>query len=114
MDIFPHWSWIIPKEIHGNFPCIIFRMTDLPYGRGGSPLQNLIIRGHDRTMLSAIKCVSELDAGPIYQKVPLELNGSAEEILTRGSVLMGEMIVYIVTNRPVPTPQKGEVVGFKR
>ena len=46
-------------------------MTDLPYGRGGSPLQNLIVRGHKHTMISAIKCVKELDAGPIYLKKPL-------------------------------------------
>src|SRR2546427_4886313 len=39
---FPHWSWPIPEEIHSQFECVIFHMTDLPYGRGGSPLQNLI------------------------------------------------------------------------
>ena len=38
----PHWSFIIPKEIYQNFECILFHMTDLPFGRGGSPLQNLI------------------------------------------------------------------------
>ena len=44
---FPHWSWLIPEDIHGRFECVIFHMTDVPYGRGGSPLQNLIVRGHD-------------------------------------------------------------------
>ena len=42
---FPHWSHIIPEDIHGAFECVIFHMTDLPFGRGGSPLQNLIARG---------------------------------------------------------------------
>ena len=32
---FPHWSWLIPEEIHSRFDCVIFHMTDLPYGRGG-------------------------------------------------------------------------------
>ncbi len=27
-----------------KFECVCFHMTDVPYGRGGSPLQNLIIR----------------------------------------------------------------------
>ncbi len=45
---FPHWSWIIPSEIYENFKCIVFHMTDLPYGRGGSPLQNLISRGFEK------------------------------------------------------------------
>ena len=31
---FPHWSWIIPKNIYMDFDCIVFHMTDLPYGRG--------------------------------------------------------------------------------
>ena len=42
---FPHWSHRIPKEVHDRFECIVFHMTDLPFGRGGSPLQNLIARG---------------------------------------------------------------------
>ena len=75
---FPHWSWIIRQHIYDNYRCVIFHMTDVPYGRGGSPLQNLIVRGHKETMLSAIKCVAELDAGPVYCKVPLSLEGTAE------------------------------------
>jgi methionyl-tRNA formyltransferase len=111
---FPHWSWIIPKEIYENFECVIFHMTDLPYGRGGSPLQNLIVRGHKETMLSAIKCVAELDAGPIYRKMPLGLEGTAEEILQRASVLMEDMIVDIVTSNLATTSQTGDVVEFRR
>lgn len=30
---FPHWSWIIPQEIYDNFECVVFHMTDLPFGR---------------------------------------------------------------------------------
>ena len=60
---FPHWSWRIPESIYGNYSCVIFHMTDLPYGRGGSPLQNLIVRGHKSTQVSALKCIAELDAG---------------------------------------------------
>ena len=111
---FPHWSYIIPEEIHSRFECVIFHMTDLPYGRGGSPLQNLIIKGHQETMLSAIKCVKELDAGPIYYKEKLSLQGSAEEILMRASVLVESIIRKIISKQPVPTEQVGEVVNFKR
>ena len=111
---FPHWSWLIPEEIHSQFNCVIFHMTDLPYGRGGSPLQNLIVRGHRATKLTALKCISELDAGPVYLKRLLSLAGTAEEILRRASALMEEMIVEIVESRPIPVPQQGEVVEFKR
>lgn len=111
---FAHWSNIIPKSIHEDFECVIFHMTDLPYGRGGSPLQNLIVRGHKKTMLSAIKCSTIIDAGPIYLKKPLSLNGAAKEIYARASNLTEQMIDYIIINEPNPKPQIGEVVSFKR
>ena len=89
-------------------------MTDLPFGRGGSPLQNLIIRGYTETKLSAIRCVKELDAGDIYLQKKLSLYGSAEEIFLRASKLMVEMMQEIIGKKFVPTPQKGEIVTFKR
>jgi len=111
---FPHWSYIIPEEIYENFNCVIFHMTDLPYGRGGSPLQNLIIRGHQKTVISAIQCVEEVDAGPVYLKKPLSLEGSAEEIFIRASEVIEEMIVEMLKTNPKPIPQKGKVVRFQR
>ena len=62
----PHWSHLIPEAIWGQWPTVIFHMTDLPYGRGGSPLQNLIQRGHSNTMLTALVCSAELDASDVY------------------------------------------------
>ena len=40
----PFGSFIVPKDIYSNYECINFHITDLPYGRGGTPLQNLILR----------------------------------------------------------------------
>lgn len=111
---FPHWSWLIPDEIHRRFECVVFHMADLPYGRGGTPLQNLIVRGHKETMLSVLRCVTELDAGPIYLKRPLSLAGTAEDILLRASDLMQDMIVEIVRRPPEPKPQEGEPTVFQR
>ena len=111
---FPHWSWKIPAEIFEPFTCVIFHMTDLPFGRGGSPLQNLIVRGIRTTQLSALRCVAELDAGPIYLKRPLSLEGTAEEILQRAAEETGRMILEITRDRPVPAPQEGPVVEFRR
>ncbi len=111
---FPHWSWMIPEAIFENFRCVIFHMTDLPYGRGGSPLQNLILQGRNETRLSALRCVKELDAGPIYLKRQLSLAGSAEEILQRASNQMEEMVLEIVRSEPEPVAQQGDVVVFKR
>ena len=111
---FPHWSYKIPSEIYKNFNCVIFHMTDLPYGRGGSPLQNLIIRGHSETMVSAIKCVAEFDAGPVYLKKKLSLEGKADTIYMRAYQIIEKMIFEILETNPKPKPQKGKVVNFFR
>jgi methionyl-tRNA formyltransferase len=111
---FPHWSSIVPPAIHKNYECVIFHMTDLPYGRGGSPLQNLIQRGHTSTQISALRCVQALDAGPIYLKRPLSLEGAASEIFLRAANVVEEMIETILLEQPAPAPQQGEPVTFQR
>lgn len=110
----PHWSWKIPSELYEGYNCVIFHMTDLPYGRGGSPLQNLIARGHRETVVCGLRCVEEMDAGPIYTRRRLSLDGTAEEILLRASALVEEMIVEIIEHAPIAQPQSGEIVHFKR
>ena len=112
---FPHWSYIIKEEIFEQFPCVVFHMTDLPYGRGGSPLQNLIVRGHKETKLSAIKVTRQLDAGPIYGKETLSLEGTATDIYKRASkIIFAKMIPMILQERPEPIPQSGEITTFAR
>ena len=113
---FPHWSWIIPKEIYENFECIVFHMTDLPFGRGGSPLQNLISRGVYETKVSAIRVVQGLDAGDVYCKEPLSIKeGNANDILKKVSnITFEKMIPFIIKNNPVPKKQEGEPTVFKR
>jgi len=110
----PHWSYFIPKKIYKNFECIVFHMTDLPFGRGGSPLQNLIERGIHHTKISALRVEEKLDAGPIYLKHDLCLFGTAEEIFIRASKIISEMIGIIITKTPTPTPQVGDVTLFQR
>ena len=89
-------------------------MTDLPYGRGGSPLQNLIIRGHKKTKISAIKVSNWIDAGDVYLKSELDLSGSAKEIFIRSSLVIYNMISEILTTSPKPIPQTGKITNFKR
>lgn len=112
---FPHWSWIIPKPIHENYNCIVFHMTDLPFGRGGSPLQNLIARSIENTKISAIRVTDEIDAGDVYLKKDLNLNGNADEIFVRASkIIFNDMIPVIISNDIKPSIQDGEVIFFER
>jgi methionyl-tRNA formyltransferase len=56
----------------------------------------------------------EIDAGPVYLKRPLSLEGSAEEIFERLSGLVFSMIADIVSSQPNAVPQTGEPVFFNR
>ena len=110
----PHWSHKVPDEVYESFECVIFHMTDLPFGRGGSPLQNLIARGVYETRISALKCTAEVDAGPVYLKRPLSLYGTAEEIYMRAARVVEGMIVELIKNEALPVEQEGDVVHFAR
>lgn len=111
---FLHWSSIVPPRIFEAHECVLFHMTDVPYGRGGSPLQNLIVRGHTETVVSAIRMTGEVDAGPVYAKAPLALDGTAEAILERAGRVSAALMERIIADRPAPQPQEGEVVPFER
>ena len=111
---FLHWSLKVPSNITSSFECVGFHMTDLPYGRGGTPLQNLILRGHQNTKLSAFKLVDEMDAGPIYLKTDLSLEGSAEEIYFRTSYAAADMIRRLIEEKCTPKPQVGTPTIFNR
>lgn len=111
---FPFYSSIIPQELYDKYNCVVFHMTDLPYGRGGTPLQNLILRGHKDTVISAIKVNKIVDGGDIYLKKPLLLCGTAEEIYMRAKEIITDMIHEIVDKDLKPEPQNGKPVNFIR
>lgn len=111
---FPHWSELVPDEILDLSECICFHETDLPFGRGGSPIQNLIKNGYKSTYITAIKMTSKIDSGPIYLKKKLSLDGLAEEIYIRASKIVAQMISSIVNDDITPKRQTGDISYFKR
>lgn len=111
---FPFWSWKAPKEITDNFICIGFHMTDLPFGRGGQPYENLILRGMWDTKISAFRFTDKWDTGDIYLKRDFRISDTKEKTIRDAEKVISEMIGYIVKNNPTPTPQTGEITIFKR
>ncbi len=111
---FPHWSWFVPESITEQHECVCFHMTDVPYGRGGSPLQNLILDGQKDTKLTALRMVNDLDAGPVYGKVDLLLSGTAQEIYEQAAFKVYDLIRYILEKEPEPIPQTGTPTVFER
>lgn len=111
---FPHWNWIVEKEIFNEFKCIVFHTAPLPYGRGGSPIQNLIQRGHTASPVCAIAMSDGIDSGPIYDQEEISLDGSLSEIFKRLGCAVNEMMRRLIQHLPEPIEQAGEAIIFKR
>jgi len=110
----PDWSWIIPQEIHKNFQCICFHESDLPKFRGGSPLQNQIIRGIKKTKTTAFLMNDKIDAGPIIMKKNLSLEGNLDEIFDRMKKNDLAIIENILKKGVKSKMQEGRISIFKR
>ena len=110
----PHWSWKIKSEIYKKYECIVFHTAPLPYGRGGSPIQNLILNKFKESPLCALKVSEEIDSGPIYCKSIISLEGNLSSILNRISAEIQNMILFIIKNNPKPSIQIGKIHHFKR
>jgi len=110
----PHWSERIPDAIWQSFECVVFHAAPLPYGRGGSPIQNMVLSGHDETEVVALRVERELDAGPVYMRRRVSLSGGGDEVFMRVFAITAEMIRQLVETEPRPSPQEGVIHTFKR
>lgn len=113
---FLHWSDYIPPTIYERWECVNFHCTALPYGRGGHPIENLLLVGRKSTIMTAHRVVAELDAGPVYwQYGPVSLRARTKTEILDGFVEpCAELIRMIVSHDPPPRPQAGPVVRFSR
>lgn len=111
---FLHWSWIVPAHVLRAVECVGFHMSDLPRGRGGSPLQHEILEGRAVTALTAFRMTDELDAGPIYCRGDLSVAGAAEEVYMRAARLAAGMVRRIAGQRIEPVAQGEPMEGPRR
>ena len=66
---FLYWSKKIPKKVFNNFTCIQFHSSNLPKFRGGSPIQNQIIRNVKQSAVTLFRMSEKIDRGNIiFQK----------------------------------------------
>jgi methionyl-tRNA formyltransferase len=98
---FIHWSKMIPKDLYEKYICIQFHLSDLPKGRGGSPIQNQILRNLNRTKISAFKVEKELDSGPICMKQNFVLKGNAINILKNMESQSIKMIKKLIEKKTI-------------
>ena len=111
---FPDWSWIVPNEIIKNYQCICIHESNLPKFRGGSPLQNQIIRGIKKTKSTAFLMNDKLDAGKILLKKDLSLDGTLDEIFQRMEKNNYDLITKIIQGKFKLLSQKGNPTFYNR
>jgi len=114
MIFFPDWSWIVSEDIIKNYMCICFHESNLPKFRGGSPLQNQIIRGIEKTKSTAFIMTDGLDEGDILLQKDLSLKGTLTEIFSRMIENDYEMIIKIINSKYRRKKQIGKPTVFKR
>ncbi|TGM60691.1 formyltransferase family protein [Leptospira vanthielii] len=78
--LFYGWSWIIPAQILENYKCLMLHPSPLPKYRGGSPIQNQIIAGEKKSMVSIFVMTNELDAGDILVQKEISFEGKLSDI----------------------------------
>ena len=111
---FPDWSWKIPDYIYNNYDCVCFHESDLPKFRGGSPLQNQIVRGITKTKTTAFLMNEKIDGGDIIMKKPLSLEGNLQDIFERMKKNDLEMIDKILSSNFTTKKQTGRSSTYKR
>lgn len=111
---FFHWSEIVPKEIYNNHKCVVIHTGRLPKDRGGSPLQNQILKGITNTRVNAIEMKEQVDSGGIYHSIPITLQGNITDIWLSIAIITRKLINYCVTVNPEPISQNGTPQTYKR
>jgi hypothetical protein len=123
VDVCCYLSWmkitplrILARARHN----LVVHESDLPQGKGMSPLTWQILGGSDRIPVTLIEAVEELDAGDVYLQEWVQYDGS--ELIDELRAPVGELTVqlcrtfvsneeFVVRNR---RPQSGESSVYKR
>jgi len=111
---FFHWSEIVPEFIFSEFRCVVIHTGNLPDDRGGSPIQNQILKGTVSTRVNLIEMKSEVDSGGIYTNKPITLQGSLRDIWFTIARVASELIIECVQKKLSPIPQSGNSKSYKR
>lgn len=97
---------------------IVVHASDLPKGKGFSPLSWQILEGKDEIVLTLFEAVEALDAGPYYYKETLCFQGTEllDELRQKMALKIIDMCIRFVDNMDVVQgeEQQGEESFYKR
>ena len=110
---------IVPKKyLRFHKHNFVIHHSDLPKGRGSSPLVWQVIEGKNKIPFCLFEAVEEVDAGDIYIKSYLELDGSEllDEIFEKRWEVEKKMILKLLDIYPNINgiKQKGKATFYQR
>lgn len=110
---------ITPAEVLArNLYNLVVHASDLPKGRGFSPLTWLVLEGRNDVPVCLIDAAAEVDSGDIYAKEWITFQG--HELIDEMREILGTKTIELCLNfamspePPVATPQSGEPTYFER
>lgn len=92
-------------SLHNNN--IVVHASNLPSGKGFSPLQWQILEGKNEIVLTLFEVVEALDAGPYYLKGNVKYNGTEllDELRLKMANKINEMCIEFITSYESLTPK---------
>ena len=105
---------IICDELLAAYDSYNVHPSLLPRWRGAAPVERAIQAGDDRTGVSIMRPVAELDAGPVHLigEEPIGPDDDYGALAPRLAALGGELLVRALDTRPEPAPQPIEGVTY--
>lgn len=103
--LFYGWSWKVDKKLIDKYPCIMLHPSKLPKYRGGSPIQNQIIRNKKSTYISLFKMTNKTDDGDIFLQEKISLKGEIKDIFLRIEKVGTELTKKLISKKIIPKPQ---------
>jgi methionyl-tRNA formyltransferase len=109
--IFIGWSWLITDDVTSKFLCLGIHPSDLPWYRGGSPLQHQIINGIKKTQISLMTLSNtKIDGGDIWMKHDLSLDGkNMKEVLKNLTISSIVLLTKFFDVFPILSPELQDI-----
>lgn len=103
------------EEINKHKLVCVLHESDVPYGRGWSPLAWQVLEGKKEIIISAIKCAEEIDSGDVIGQRPLILDDSelSDELHKKSSEVKQSLILEIIKGFK-SRPQFGESSYYRK
>ena len=88
------------KKLNYNKYNLVVHESDLPHGKGWSPLSWQILEGKNKIPLTLFEAAESIDSGEIYAKEYIELNGSEllDEIKHQQGKITIKLILFFLKN----------------